>query len=191
MEYQSILRNEDGERVMKPKYYIVFQSASKVSGQETLFTFESKNDFIWAPFCDKNGRPVHHYERLKDIKPGDIILHQTMQKIQAISVAVSNCYSQILPEGVSFQGIDESGLRVNCKYYLLSAPVLPQRHELAIQSYRLPKYNPYNVKWYANQGYLYPIHDKLAEVFIDDARNNNPELFKDMRFLNSEESEGF
>lgn len=63
----------------KPMTFYVFQG--------NTFDRESYHGYIWAPITNKADDTIHHWDRLTDIKPGDIILHGCDGYIQAVSTA--------------------------------------------------------------------------------------------------------
>lgn len=48
-----------------------------------------KQEFIWAPLKNKSGNPVWHWETLKEVKDGDIILHYTKGFMRYVSRVTS------------------------------------------------------------------------------------------------------
>lgn len=72
-----------------PYIYFVFQG--------NTFEEESRGGYIWAPIFDSAKRKPHHWERLCDVKEGDIIFHGCGGYIKAVSVAKGRCFDCIQP----------------------------------------------------------------------------------------------
>ena len=100
----------------KRRTYYVFQGGS--------FDDEYAGGYIWAPYESKSGRPFHYWERLKDLKPGDMIFHAAHGKIKAISI-VKSPYA-VVGRPVKLDGMfaeGERGFLVYCDYTYINDPI--------------------------------------------------------------------
>ncbi|HEX3016759.1 MAG TPA: hypothetical protein VHP31_02770 [Caproicibacter sp.] len=85
-------------RSISPKKVVAKQE--RIPGKRmTFFVFqgntydrESRGGYIWAPISNKAGNTFHHWDRLLDVRQGDIILHGYNGYIQAVSTARGECY---------------------------------------------------------------------------------------------------
>ncbi len=59
-------------------YFFVFQNKSYLK--------EKAGGYLWAPKRNKKGR-VSHWERMTEVKKGDLIIHSYLKKIVAVSIA--------------------------------------------------------------------------------------------------------
>ena len=55
--------------------------------QGNTFSAEYRGGFIWAPKYNQGGRTCHHWDKLMDVRNGDLIVHCADGYIQAISIA--------------------------------------------------------------------------------------------------------
>lgn len=142
--------------IYSKRFYFVFQGNS--------YEEECRNSYIFAP---KTG--AHHWERLADICPDDIILHAAKGFIIAISAAATS--------GYDFRRSDYDGIgrRVDCKYCMLRCPLDTSKYIKEILAYP-NDYSPFNKNGTGNQGYLFEINNTLASIFVDEILKTNPQL---------------
>ncbi|MEK5645436.1 hypothetical protein BK138_32875 [Paenibacillus rhizosphaerae] len=109
---------------------------------------------IWAPLKNSNGNPVHHWETMREVKRGDIILHYANKHLRYVSRVIDP--AQIAPRPSSFANSnwEEEGRLVRTDYFEVS-PAIP----LELFNQQLMKLNitqgPLNSIGGVNQGYLY------------------------------------
>lgn len=145
--------------------YFVFQ------GKEYLK--ELKQWYLWAAHTTPTGGEApHHWRRLAQLKPGDIVFHGVAQAVLAVSIVTSESYSWQRPDQ------DRLGWRVDCQGCILKNPVFIQAYHREIVEYcsALP-YQPFNKHGKGNQGYLFDISRRLAKLFLKDIVENNPKIF--------------
>ena len=146
--------------------YLVFQGGT--------FDDECKGQFIWAPKNTKTGGTCHHWDRLMDIREGDIILHCADGYIKAISRAKGACEDCLRPlmEGAEEQW-EKDGRKVECDYTVLKTPIKTAIYKDDILQYCQVKYAPFDKDGNGNMGYLYDIAPGLASVFLKAASDEN------------------
>src|SRR5690625_5018557 len=71
------------------KYFFVFQNKS--------FDQEFAGGYLWSPQFNKNGHRTSHYEQMKNVRKGDLIIHSFNKKISAISIALTDVYESDRP----------------------------------------------------------------------------------------------
>lgn len=109
---------------------------------------------IWAPLKNLNGKSVHHWETMREVKRGDIILHYANKHLRYVSRVIDP--AQIAPRPSSFANSnwEEEGRLVRTDYFEIS-PAIP----LELFNQQLMKLNitqgPLNSIGGVNQGYLY------------------------------------
>lgn len=136
--------------------FIVFQG--------TAFDAESKGGFLWAPLANKEGKKFHYWDRLTEVKQGDIILHGCSGCIQAVSTARGECYDH------------EDGRRIDCDYVMIGDAVKTADYVEDILSICTMKHAPFNKRGNANSGYLYEMPRELAKIFLRASVAKNPSL---------------
>ena len=62
------------------------QSLTYLVFQGDTYEEERKGQFIWAPKYTKAGGTCHHWDRLIEVRPGDIIFHCSNGYIRALSI---------------------------------------------------------------------------------------------------------
>lgn len=158
--------------------------------QGSTFDRESRNGYIWAPISNKAGRTFHHWDRLCDVHPGDIILHGYNAHVQAVSIARSECYECNQPEELRTENLwDQEGRRVDCEYIIFKSPIRTAEFVDDILRLCNVKYAPFDKDGNGNMGYLYEIHRELAKIFLHAGVARNHEL-KDVDFISEFLAEG-
>lgn len=145
--------------------------------QGSTFDRESRGEYIWAPISNKDGKTMHHWDRLLDVHPGDIIFHGYNAYIQAISVARDKCYECNQPEELRTEHLwDQEGRRVDCDYIVLKQPIKTSDYVEDIKRLCNVKYAPFDRNGSGNMGYLYELNRELAKIFLRDMVKVNPVL---------------
>lgn len=159
--------------------------------QGSTFDRESRGGYIWAPISNKAGNTFHHWDRLLDVHPGDIILHGYNAHVQAVSIARDYCFECNQPEELRSEDLwDQEGRRVNCEYIVFKSPV--KTSQFTDDIFRLcssVKYAPFDKDGNGNMGYLYSLNRELAQIFLRAAVSRNPNL-KDVDYIRELLSEG-
>lgn len=144
---------------------------------------ESRGGYIWAPVANRAGLSFHHWDRLLDIRPGDIIFHGCDGYIQAISTARGECYDCRQPEELRSEDMWEpEGRRVDCEYILIKNPIKTTLVRDDILRLCNVKYAPFDRDGNGNMGYLYELNRELARIFLKETAKRNP-LIRDIDFV--------
>lgn len=153
----------------KAKIFYVFQGKT--------FERECRGGYIWAPKTNKAGSSIHHWNRLRDVCAGDIILHGCGGKVVAISRAKGPCYDCLQPEELRTEKMwDKEGRRVDCEYYWARIPITTADYKDIIIKFSKEPYSPFNELGRGNMGYLYDINRELAHLFIAEIIKANKDL---------------
>ena len=159
----------------QPMTFYVFQGGT--------FDEESRGGYIWAPLSSKDGGAPHHWTRLLDVQPGDIIFHGYSGYVQAISVARGQCYECNQPEELRSEDQWElAGRRVDCEYIVLDNPIKTSNYREDILRLCNVKYAPFDKDGNGNMGYLYELNRELAQIFMGAIVKANKGL-KDVEFV--------
>lgn len=151
--------------------------------QGSTFDRESRGGYIWAPVANRAGLSFHHWDRLLDIRPGDIIFHGCDGYIQAISTARGECYDCHQPEELRSEDLWEpEGRRVDCEYILIKNPIKTTLVRDDILRLCNVKYAPFDRDGNGNMGYLYELNRELARIFLKETVKRNP-LIRDVDFV--------
>lgn len=156
--------------------YLVFQGDT--------YNEERTGQFIWAPKFTKNGRTMHHWDRLLELREGDIIFHCSDGYIKAISRVKAPCEDSARPDNASgdWANWEKDGRRVDCDYHELKYPLKYGAHKEKILEYCNVKYAPFDKVGNGNMGYLYDLNLNLATYFILEIAKKNPEVI-DLDYL--------
>ena len=167
-----------------------YQPVQRVDGQAlTYFVFqkttnneEKAGQFIWAPKFTKDGGTAHHWDKLMDVRAGDVIFHSSGGYIKAISRAKAECKDSARPATGDWSNWEKDGRRVDCEYHVLKNPLKHGNYKEKILEYCNVKYAPFDKDGNGNMGYLFDLDQNLAAFFIQEIAKQNPEV-KDLDFL--------
>lgn len=150
--------------------YLVFQGGT--------YSEEFSGQFIWAPKCTKGGGTCHHWDRLMNVREGDIIFHCADGYIQAISRAKGSCMDSARPDKTSGDWTmwEKDGRRVDCEYHQLKKPIKHGAYKETIIKYCGVKYAPFDKDGNGNMGYLFDLNKELAAFFMNEIIKKNPEV---------------
>lgn len=124
---------------------------------------EKEWGIIWTPQKDRIGQEQHSWERVREVRAGDRILHYVKGEFVAISVAVTDC---IVAEDPS-KSSSGPGYLVRLDYHELDVPLRVREYFKEIEPYLPIKYSPFQHDGNGNQGYLYPCNEELLIYLIE------------------------
>ena len=177
-EKEAVLKAVSSSKTAKPeaKHDSKKQSVFFVF-QGNTFDEESSGGYIWAPITNKKGSNIHHWNRLLDIRIGDLILHGCNGLVVAISRARTGAYECSQPEELRKENLwDQEGRRVDCEYAIIKKPIRTLDYKDIIIELSAAKYSPFNIEGKGNMGYLYEINRELARIFIKESIKGNKYL---------------
>ncbi|MDC7288233.1 HNH endonuclease [Blautia schinkii] len=139
-------------------YFFVFQNKS--------YDEEYKGGYLWAPKRGKGGNRVSHWEKMKSVKQGDIIIHSYKKRIMSISIAKRDVYTAIRPTELSDEWQQE-GWRVDTEYipfpeHIITSDIMDKLLEL-----QPTKDAPFNKLGRGNTGYLFDANKVMYEYIIE------------------------
>jgi uncharacterized membrane protein YkoI len=138
-------------------YFFVFQNKS--------YNEESTGRYLWAPKRGEKGQRISHWDMMKQVKKGDIIIHSYNKIIKAISIAKEDCYSSNRPVELSEQW-NNDGWRVDAEYYFLNNSIVTSDHMVKLLELQ-PGFNaPFNKMGRGNTGYLFAATKEMFEYII-------------------------
>lgn len=148
------------------KYFLVFQNKT--------FDQERAGGFLWSPQRAESGFNVHHWSRMKEIAPGDLIFSVVKQNIVAISLALT--YATDTEKPAQFQAGNtwgREGYLVEAEYNDLKSPFSIRENTREILPLMQQKYAPFTSEGKGNQGYLYSVTDEFADYLLKNIQKEN------------------
>lgn len=136
--------------------------------QGQTFKLEYQFECLWAPIQDKNGRSIHHWDTMKQLQAGDIIINYSKSKVVGYCVAQTSAYNYQKPE--EFNGHSNWGTEgriCDVKYYLFETPIDKAVIYNKIKELDGSEYSPFNTKGNVNQGYLYKLTKEEFDVILN------------------------
>lgn len=143
--------------------FIVFQAN---------FDTERNGGYIQAPLKSESGNTPFHWDKLRQVKKGDIIFHMASSQIKAVSLAKGGQY--VVPGNSNLR-------RVDCEYILIpnSLNLFFYRDKIIEISKNIDMYSPFNKNGTGNQGYLFDLNINLARLFAAGILKDNPDIKAD------------
>lgn len=139
------------------RYFFVFQNKS--------YDEEYRGGYLWAPQCGNNGKRVSHWEKMKSVKCGDIIIHSYQKRIMAISIAKRDVYAANRPTELSDEWQQE-GWRVDSQYIPFSEQIITSDIMEKLLELQPKTDAPFNRLGRGNTGYLFEANKEMYEYII-------------------------
>lgn len=133
-------------------------------------------DFLWARLRDKDGNPQKYWDTVREMSPGDIVVHYYRQQVMAVSEAMSPPFpSQRVPYSEGLYGELEDGTEVELKTERF-APKDRIRWDDIPKDVRLEALQdddegPFREDGFVYRGYLFPVGQELWRWLV---RNSEP-----------------
>lgn len=143
-------------------YFFVFQNKS--------YDDEYKGGYMWAPQHGENGRRVPHWDEMKNVRKGDLIIHSYFKKIVAISVAKTDVYESERPLELPDQW-NKNGWRVDTEYLTIKNPITTSDHMDELMKLQPKKNAPFNRIGRGNTGYLFSSNKEMSKYIINETIN--------------------
>lgn len=165
-------------KAYKPVQRVPGQALTYLVFQGDTYNEERTGQFIWAPKFTKDGRTMHHWDRLMDVREGDVIFHCSDGYIQAISRAKASFEDSARPDFATgdWTNWEKDGRRVDCNYHVLKTPLKHGAYKEKILEYCNVKYAPFDKDGNGNMGYFYDLNQSLAAFFIQEIAKKNPDV---------------
>jgi MoxR-like ATPase len=135
----------------KPRVWWVNQGSSWNRARE--------GGYIWAPLKNKQGRELPHWNAMKYLRIGDVILHYANTRIRAVGRVLGETTESPRPDQKADQAWGDAGRRTEILYRdidpLVALTDIPQE-------WRLKEKEPFTTDAGVQQGYLYSVSDDFA-----------------------------
>ena len=160
-----------------PRIYFVFQGST--------YEKELSEGFIFAPYS-RLDRWIHHWERMNEVRRGDIILHCVNTEVLAVSQALGSEYQIDMPRWADqWRQYGPKARRINIEVHEVLHSVSTKNYIHKNKEYcRDEKNPPFNKNGTGNQGYLFNCPKRLAAMYLTLLAGKNPEL-KRVPFIES------
>lgn len=136
--------------------------------QGRTYKEEKEIGIIWSPRVDKGGHTPHSWERMKDVKEGDMVFHYVNGFIVAVSIATAKCIESEKPTNLQNKtDWNQEGYMVRLNYHELEVPLRISEHFKVIRPLLPLKYSAFQDNGQGNQGYLYPCNDELTIQLLE------------------------
>lgn len=166
-------------------YFFVFQNKS--------YYDEYRGGYLWAPQYGSSGKRVSHWEKMKSVKRGDIIIHSYQKQIMAVSIAKGDVYAAQRPSELSNEWQQE-GWRVDCDYMPFIDTIITSDYMNTLLKLQPKSDAPFNKLGRGNTGYLFEANKEMYEFLVKNiaaAQKDEREKQKvyKLLYLNSEKQD--
>ncbi|WP_339171311.1 AAA family ATPase [Paenibacillus sp. FSL H7-0943] len=136
--------------------FITFKSKPNVwwVNQGTTIQAEKEEGILWAPLLNSQGRKLYHWETMKEVEQGDIILHYSNKAIRYVSHVTDAAVEATKPGSMANTNWQEDGRLVRTEYVKLIPPIMLQQFNQQIMQVNLTQ-GPLHSGGGVNQGYLF------------------------------------
>ncbi|MEK4291737.1 McrB family protein [Paenibacillus sp. FSL R5-0914] len=136
--------------------FITFKSKPNVwwVNQGTTIQAEKEEGILWAPLLNSQGRKLYHWEMMREVKQGDIILHYSNKAIRYVSQVTDAAVEAPKPGSMANTNWQEDGRLVRTEYVELIPPIMLQQFNQQIMQVNLTQ-GPLHSGGGVNQGYLF------------------------------------
>lgn len=165
-------------------YFFVFQNKS--------YDEEYRGGYLWAPKYGNGGKRVSHWEKMKSVKCGDIIIHSYQKRIMAVSIAKRDVYAANRPTELSDEWQQE-GWRVDSEYIPFSEQIITSDIMAKLLELQPRKDAPFNKIGRGNTGYLFEANKAMYEYIIGQTaaiQKNDKDKKRVIALLNPVSTEG-
>lgn len=115
---------------------------------------ESKEGTLWAPTHAKDGKTIYHWETMKEVQTGDIVLSYASGALRFVSEVISEAVEADRPDSFKEDAWYKTGYLVNLKYHELNPPIDLTRFVGELQKKPI-KQGPIDSTGGVKQGYLF------------------------------------
>ena len=134
-------------------------------------TYHHERDLgcLWAPMLSKGGKKLHHWERMDQVSPGDMILTYAKGKLMAI---VHNLHPSINHNRTWDSRFGVKRVGWPAEYFPFEEPLTRDVFVPSIVRHLPPKYSPMTGGVKGTEGYLFEVSKELFSAVMGIAEMN-------------------
>jgi 5-methylcytosine-specific restriction enzyme B len=125
---------------------------------------ESKEGILWAPTQTKDGRTLYHWQTMKEVQIGDIVLSYANGAVRFVSEIMSEAIETELPDSLKGNTWEKTGYLINLRYHELNPSI--DLKQFVDELLKKPiRHGPIDSTGGVKQGYLFRFTmEALAEI---------------------------
>jgi MoxR-like ATPase len=127
--------------------------------QGSSYSRAREGGYLWAPLRDKVGNPKSHWQTMRHLRTGDVVLNYANSHLRARSEVTTEAVPSARPDPEADRAWEEDGLRVEVQTSELSDPI---RLDTIPTEWRRSEGGPFTSDGAVQQGYLFPLSDTFA-----------------------------
>ncbi|MEW9701943.1 McrB family protein [Paenibacillus sp. SI8] len=140
--------------------------------QGATIATEKAEGILWAPIQNAKGRTMHHWETMKEVKKGDIILHYANKELRYVSQVQEATVTAPKPGSLAGSSWQEQGRMVRTEYFALTPSIPLQLFNQQLMKLNILK-GPLHSVGGVNQGYLFRFTVQGLQVVQKQSPNSN------------------
>ena len=123
--------------------------------QGKTYNQERDGGYVWSPKLTKDGKKNAGYENMTQVHKGDYILHNNNGEVVAISLALSNCYSDWA----------DDGYKINLEYHEFEVPLKITEHKEYLTAFNSEE-SAFDFRGIGKRQYMCHISDLHANYIL-------------------------
>ncbi len=124
---------------------------------------EKEAGILWAPIETENGRSMYHWDTMKEVQEGDIVLHYASGALRYVSQVISPAVKEQKPEELADSDWNRDGRLVKTDYYQLEPEITLDKFNHQVKNLNIDK-GPINKNGAVNQGYLFNFNKEALSI---------------------------
>ncbi len=141
--------------------------------QNQTYDHEHDGGYVWSPQRNKRGGGNQGYQIMTEIRKGDYIIHDAGMAIQAIGIALTDCYEAQQPGALKNAKTDvdwdNDGYRVDVKYIEFDVPFSRRECKTWLKDH-LDKDSAFTDKGTGKQQYMCHVSDEHVRFLMEQAK---------------------
>ena len=143
--------------------------------QNQTYDHEHDGGYVWSPQRTKNGGENLGYRIMTEIHKGDFIIHHASTAIQAISIALTDCYEEQQPGALknakTIVDWDNDGYRVDVNYIDFDIPLNMRDYKDWLEEH-WEKDSAFNRKGAGKQQYMCHVSNEHVRFLMEQAKKH-------------------
>lgn len=138
--------------------------------QRITYKYQKEGGYLWSPQKTIDEKDNPGFYTMKDVKPGDVVLHAENKKTRALSIVTRGCYLSKQP--IELKALKKNydwkddGYRVDSTYYELTTPLSMTEHYEWFKDHYISD-SAFNQNGSGLQRYLCNLHEDHAIYLLE------------------------
>jgi 5-methylcytosine-specific restriction protein B len=131
--------------------------------QGDTYPDERHGEYLFAPFVDKAGRHLHHWDSMTELRTGDTVIHYANGEVRAVSWVTVAARPDTRPVPMLEPHLNTGRL---ARVAMTDASIPIARDDIPVRLRAARPKGPFNVLGHVNQVYLCSVSREFASAFF-------------------------